>query len=213
MSPRWLHWPAAGLSLIVHDDFAGVAGTNISGRTPNQVNTPGNTWGTELNSSYYKISSGGDSAIAYSENSISGMFIDVGTTVFDIEAVTQATSSGSVYDKRHGIHIGYASPARSFSLIQIGNNGNTLDHIVCVSGSVTSSTTLHTFGSTVPTGTDIAWDLSVNGTSVSYSITVGGSPLASGSITSSIANGIPGWFARESEANGGSVLKDFKVYA
>ena len=203
--------PASGPTLIVHDDFSGTPGDYISGRTPNQVNTPGNNWLTQLSSTYYGIASSGTDAVPFGSAGTSGMFINVGTTEFDLDVTTRVVSSNHPWNFRHGPLIGYINATRAFSLIQIGDYGTSLKQTE-YNGSTATDTTLHTFP-VIAINTDIRWQLSVSGTSVSYDVTVGGSALASGSITVNVANGFPGWWSRYSESNSGAILKDFKVYA
>jgi hypothetical protein len=202
--------PASGPTLIVHDDFAGTPGSLISGRTPNQVNTPGNSWLTHPNTTYYGIASSGTEAVAFNESTTSGMFIDVGTTTFDLDLTTEVVSTNHPWNWRHGPHIGFDNAPTAFSLLQIGDSGTTLQQQE-FSGGIFTTTTLHTFAA-VAINTDIRWQLSVSGTSVLYDVTVGGSALASGSITINVANGFPGWWSRHKESNLGAILKDFKVY-
>ncbi len=211
MSPRWLHWPAAaGPSLIVWDDFTGSAGASITGRTPNQVNTPGNTWLTQLSAGYYKIAASGIDACAASENGISGMFIDVGTTSFSVEAKSEIISTAHPWTWRNGIIIGYNNSTREFSHIVIGDNGTSLV-LGDYDGSTYTSTTLASF-SALPTG-ELDWVIGVSGTSVTYGVSQSGSSIASGTTTVAYSNGFPGWWSRRNDVNNGCILKDFKVYA
>ena len=97
---RFRHWrrgrgilvpatpPTSGTPLLIYDDFNAVNATALSGRTPNRVNTPGNTWGVGGGSgaAYDIEQNAAHSTNATTAGTASHAYIDSGQTDISVEA-------------------------------------------------------------------------------------------------------------------------------
>ena len=196
--------PATGPSLIIHDQFTGSL-QNLDGRTPDTVNN-GNNW--EASNLYYKV----DSGILYYAQSAFGSWsgIDADTSTFRIEAVTQGVSGGGAYNFEHGIFFYTDSATGYWERVNLtkGTYNMTLAQVY-YNGTYTNSV-LDTFAH-IADSTDIEWVIDCSPSSVSWSLTVSGSEVTSGSFSPYFTPNRPGWSGRRNNVN--IFCSDFKVYA
>ena len=198
---------AAGLSLIIHDDFAIASDGSLSGRTPNIVDN-GNTW-TTYNGETYTVQASSGTVFASNDGSdfSKATTLDSGATTYKIEALLSCPSWTS---SLCGVVLALTSGTdTSETFAKIDTSGGVFRCVEYSSGSA-SVTSL----GSVTVGSGERWlDVEVSGTS--YTATLFNqtrtSTVASGSGTLSISpTTVVGLNLVSASTN--TYCTDFKVY-
>jgi hypothetical protein len=191
--------PASGPTLIIHDAFSGSG--SATGRTPDTVDN-GQTWQT---SGTWTVGSG--YLTSWTNSGTHYCAIDTQTSSFTLEAISQGDDTGGTSDFRHGLYWHYDTSTGEFGRLILNDDAN-LVHQEHDGTTFTVNTGVDTF-SPIANNTDITWSMVCTASSISWSISVGGSEVSAGSVTPSVSPSLAGFWQRY--ANTARCL-DFKVY-
>lgn len=169
-APPWTRWyvppsGGGGPTLLIHDDFTGTAGTTMAGRTPDTVNTPGNTW-TVANGTWTVDGSGNAEGNGAGSAPWNAVWIDSG--VADCTVITVGTMGASASTMTGGLFVRVVDLANTW-IVTMTKSDPELRIVERNGGTETTQASDGTV--TINTGDQLALWVTLSGTSITATMT------------------------------------------